>query len=281
MVAINECLIPSLRLEEIASDGSTLTNPAADSRRLFLGEDGLLHLRDSAGTVTDIGGSGSDVVQVASGAGSIRIPGLSGSPDIPPGSPHADDDEFDATDTSDPMTGWTTLGTPTTHDINSTVLSHYYVKRNAAAGTKLDGIYKTPPSFTWTATCKVSDASVHADFMKAGLFIVEAGPGKIEALQVESNGSYGRPMVEAYTNRTTYASAPYGGPGGIGVPIYLRITARSSTDIDWLWSHNGLVWNKVVAARNPGFTIAGVGLMINGENPTYDMAAAFDWIRFS
>jgi hypothetical protein len=52
MAAINDILIPSLTLEEIASDGSTLTNPAADYRRLFLGEDGLLHLRDSAGTVT-------------------------------------------------------------------------------------------------------------------------------------------------------------------------------------------------------------------------------------
>jgi hypothetical protein len=53
--ALDTILIPSLRLEEIASDGSTLTNPAADSRRLFLGEDGLLHLIDSSGTVTDVG----------------------------------------------------------------------------------------------------------------------------------------------------------------------------------------------------------------------------------
>jgi hypothetical protein len=54
MAAIDEILIPSLTLEEILSDGSTLTNPAADHRRLFLGEDGLLHLRDSAGTVTTL-----------------------------------------------------------------------------------------------------------------------------------------------------------------------------------------------------------------------------------
>jgi hypothetical protein len=58
MGALDTILIPSLRLEEIASDGSTLTNPAADSRRLFLGEDGLLHLIDSAGTVTDVGSGG-------------------------------------------------------------------------------------------------------------------------------------------------------------------------------------------------------------------------------
>jgi len=51
--ALDTILIPSLRLEEILSDGSTLSNPAADSRRLFLGEDGYLHLRDSAGNITD------------------------------------------------------------------------------------------------------------------------------------------------------------------------------------------------------------------------------------
>lgn len=58
MAAINDILIPSLTFEEIASDGSTLSNPAADHRRVFLGEDGALHLRDSAGSVTDIGGGG-------------------------------------------------------------------------------------------------------------------------------------------------------------------------------------------------------------------------------
>lgn len=47
-----------LTIRESANDGSDFTNPDADYRVLFLGEDGLLHLRDSAGTVTDIGGGG-------------------------------------------------------------------------------------------------------------------------------------------------------------------------------------------------------------------------------
>jgi hypothetical protein len=59
MAAIDEILIPSLTLEEILSDGSTLTNPVADHRRLFLGEDGSLHLKDAAGAVTAIGGGAS------------------------------------------------------------------------------------------------------------------------------------------------------------------------------------------------------------------------------
>lgn len=56
---ISEALIHGLTVRESATDGSDFSNPAADYRRLFLGEDGQLHAKDSAGAVTDIGaGSG-------------------------------------------------------------------------------------------------------------------------------------------------------------------------------------------------------------------------------
>lgn len=50
-----------MTIRESANDGSDFTNPDADYRRLFLGEDGLLHVKDSSGTVTSpyTGGSGS------------------------------------------------------------------------------------------------------------------------------------------------------------------------------------------------------------------------------
>src|SRR6187401_1956838 len=44
-----------MTIRESANDGSDFTNPSADYRRLFLGEDGQLHVKDSAGAVTDIG----------------------------------------------------------------------------------------------------------------------------------------------------------------------------------------------------------------------------------
>ena len=42
-----------ITIRESANDGSDFTNPSADYRRLFLGEDGYLHVKDSAGAVTD------------------------------------------------------------------------------------------------------------------------------------------------------------------------------------------------------------------------------------
>lgn len=49
---------PKVIMEEVADDGSATVTPAADHRALFLGEDGLLHVKDSSGTVTDPFNSG-------------------------------------------------------------------------------------------------------------------------------------------------------------------------------------------------------------------------------
>ena len=47
-----------ITLRESLDDGSDFTNPDADHRRVFLGEDGQLHAKDSAGAVTDLTGAG-------------------------------------------------------------------------------------------------------------------------------------------------------------------------------------------------------------------------------
>lgn len=43
-----------MTIRESANDGSDFTNPDVDYRRLFLGEDAALHLRDSAGAVSGV-----------------------------------------------------------------------------------------------------------------------------------------------------------------------------------------------------------------------------------
>lgn len=60
MTKASDNLFPKVILNEAATDGSDFSNPAADYRVLFLGEDGALHLKDSAGNVTDVtsGGAG-------------------------------------------------------------------------------------------------------------------------------------------------------------------------------------------------------------------------------
>jgi hypothetical protein len=64
MGAIEGHNIYGLTVRESANDGSDFTNPGADYRRVFLGEDGQLHARDSAGTVTTLGGGTPDAADV-------------------------------------------------------------------------------------------------------------------------------------------------------------------------------------------------------------------------
>ena len=69
---------PKLILEERLTDGSDTANPTADHLTLFLGEDGLLHLRDSAGGITDVSAAagytpgGTDVAVSDGGTGAVR-----------------------------------------------------------------------------------------------------------------------------------------------------------------------------------------------------------------
>jgi hypothetical protein len=259
-------------IEEL--DGS----PTSSSVTKLVLPNGTLGIVGTVATYTPTAGS-ADAITGQSGIGGARISGLQGSPDITVAG--TNDDEFDTTDSSDPMTGWTTLGTPTSHDINSTVKSHYYVRQAATATLGIVGIYKAIPAVPFTVTCKLSDADIQTNFNLAGLFVAEASPGKIEALEFlhTSTGiGYG---VDAYTNRTTFASTPVAFTVGYDAPIYLRCIVTTTTSIGWYVSRGGLIWRKLVSGRNPGFTVGAVGLQVASQSATTDGEAVFDWIRFT
>jgi hypothetical protein len=67
----NTTNIYGVHLRESANDGSDFSNAAADYRVVFLGEDGELHAKDSSGTVTALGSSGSltDHTHAVTGSG--------------------------------------------------------------------------------------------------------------------------------------------------------------------------------------------------------------------
>jgi hypothetical protein len=268
----------------IAHASNTYTGPVT------LETEGSLYIvRPSANTFrlgsTGTGGGGaggpSDYVSGPASSGQIIIPGLYGSPDIRVAG--TNDDEFDTTDTSDPMTGWTTLGTPTAHDINSTVKSHYYVKQSATAGTAWVGIYKNSPSTPFTMIAKLSGNSYRANYNAAAIALLETGPGKILVLSRGYNGDYGMIAWELFTSRTAFSTSYSLIGAKASGPIWLRIIATSSTNIAAYWSHTGSpgTWTTIETGRNPGFTIASVGLMTKAENGTWDVEAIYDWVRFT
>jgi hypothetical protein len=298
---VNDILIPSLTFEEILSDGSTLTNPAADHRRLFLGEDGLFHLRDSSGAITDVGSGGSGVtVQdegtplstlgttlnfagagvTATGTGAtktITIPGGSGEADVIAEVFGTPDTAFEFGTTS--LTGLTAMGTPDIEEAHTTMPGHYYVSDNDSSQV---GRYAavTPP---FTAITKMTEAVVRVNYHYAGMFCGEATPGKmVSALMVFVDTDQG-PTLRSFS---TPADGSPGSPTlltpparSLGhYPIYFAIRANSSTDVDYFFSHTGRIWYPLALAHNFSMTVASVGLNATSYSATA-VQAAYDYLR--
>lgn len=224
----------------------------------------------------------SDVVQVASGAGSVRIPYFAGSPDIPLGG--GSDDEFDTTDTSDPLGSWTTIGSPTTQDINSTIKSHYYIACNANASASIKGIMKTasPP---FTVVAKMSDFAYRSSFNMAGLVIASGtdASGGAHTLTLRCNGNLSPHVyVDPWTNATSPGGSLHeeAGPSPAAMPSYFAAVVNSSDDVDWYFSHGGMMFSLVGSNTNPSYTVGAYGLMADAQNGSFGVKAAFDWIRF-
>lgn len=272
----------------ISGGGSGVTieevdgTPTVTATKLVL-PNGTLGVVGSVATYTPASAS-SDYVSGASGTGQIIIPGIA-IPDRVPASPSAYDDEFDTTDTSDPMTGWTTMGTLDALDINSSAASHLRMAKTATGGFSYYGVYKAAPSMPFTVTCKVTDMLYSANYQRSGLILLEgSGSNKIFEFGVlygaggGTNFGYG-----IWTNRTSRAS--WGGdqvrPATIVAPVYLRLVVTSSTSVATYFSRGGLAWIAVQTGINPGFTIANVGLGITGEDNSVSADSYFDWIRFT
>lgn len=254
----------------------------------------------SGGSLSATGGGGGAptttpyVTAAADGSLSaeVVIPGLAGSPDRAAGG--GNDDEFDTTDSSDPMTGWTTLGSPTAHDMNSTAKSHYYVKRTGGASAAWSGIIKAVPSMPFTVTAKMAAMlEIPTSNSLAGLVLGEASPGKLLTYSLINYLGRWCLFPQLWTNPTTYntsmgtsypLSSAWGDAGVVkvgGPPIWLRLVVNSSSSVDFFWSMDGLLFNQHQLAQNPAFTIGTVGLGVERGGNSKDIAALFDWIRFS
>lgn len=203
-----------------------------------------------------------------------------GSPDKPPTVPNAKDDEFSAAG----LTGWTTFGSPTTVDVDTTVEDHLYIKPTIASGDSAQGVYKTvPASYPYTLTTKLADGNLNANFNRAGLFIGDASPGKLHSIM---HGYSGGALIMAQTE----AASPTSSPAAAGtvtfnatplLPVYLRIIVTSATSVTYQYSLNGKVWRTVVAADNPGFTPAVMGIWSQSNNATSGGDTAWQFFRVS
>ena len=280
-------------IDEIAAGGGgggsgTLTtieevdgSPTDSAVTKLVFPNGTLSIVAHVATYTPAGGGGSsDAILGKSGRGGSRISGLDGSPDVDVAG--TNDDEFN----DSALTGWTTFGSPTTADADTSRKGHLYLRKAAASGAHVAGIYKANPSMPFTMTAKMSAFRMGGDFNMAGLFVGVTNPasGAFKAvLYQEGAPSAGlvSPGVIAWSNPTTYNGAGTYWRNSPHSPIYLRIIATSSSNVTFQASLDGTFFHTIVSANNPGFTIGSVGLFVNPDSASNDGEAAFDWIRFT
>lgn len=62
--------------------------------------------------------------------------------------------------------------------------------------------------------------------------------------------------------------------------MYLRMVIHSDSNVDLLYSNDGLAWKTFRTAVNPGFTLGVWGLCVTDENGG-KVEAWFDWARFT
>lgn len=282
----------------VTAVGSGMTNPMTTKGDIILGDTSGTPSRLAAGTSTYVltsngaaafpswqapgGGGGSDLVQTNSGAGSVYVPGLRGSPDVKPASPNAKDDEFEA------LSGWTTLGSLDTSNV-SDYPSHLHMVKNTSA-SQLDGIYKASPSTPFTVTVAISDQIHNAQFQYVGLMLLDATPTAIWTcgfFYVTSSTWY--TGYYPWTNRTTRGTGtetanqpPMAATtSNLTGTIYLTMTVASASSVAWSDSATGFLSTTRASGINPGFTPANVGIFVSGNGGSVRAEAIFDWIRFS
>jgi len=196
----------------------------------------------------------------------------------------ADDPVFDVFGTPDTahefgsssLAGLTALTpTPDTENAHTTVPGHLYYMDDAS-GVSWCGRYIAAPAAPFTAITLISGGNMRANHNRVALFIGVGTPGAIDVLEW---GASGRTVaLERFSTPTTYSSTITAGTIFERPPVYLAIRVNSATDVDYLRSWDGRIWQEVTAARNPSITIGSVGLAFKSESAA-GASAAFDYLR--
>jgi hypothetical protein len=257
--------------------GSDPAPPAAGKRLIYPKAGGWYDIDDTGAVVGPFGTGG------GGGGGSAYPPG---SPDAPPTSPNAKDDEFDGTSS----VTWTSTPTaPTSWVINTTRASHAVLRSNGN-GNNVVGKYQTVPgSYPYTITVKVTGHNSHGASNRVGIFLGPASPtgasaNILLATEVAATSHYWQRVLQSSFTGSFTSSAI-----GLQIPVtsggfrdfgafYFRFKVNSATSVDSSLSRDG--WNFVTfeSAFNPGFT-PGVMGVFTGETGTADLTAHFDFFR--
>lgn len=191
MGLIHEDKIYGLTLRESAEDGSDFTNPDADYRRVFLGEDGVLYGKNSAGTVSSLSS------------------GLPASKDWftdnadrtdYPGSPNSLDDEFEGGGSLDVK--WTLVNDPGITQATYGGFAYCLMAENTGTDNfdALIRMYQAPPVGTATMDFIAKVAMVAnghiggegSEFASVGVYLGNPTNDEMQAAAIQFNWTTGQ-----------------------------------------------------------------------------------------
>jgi hypothetical protein len=269
MGQFSETNLFGMTIRESATDGSDFTNPDADYRRLFLGEDGQLHVKDSAGTVTDIG-AGTGAPDDASYVTYEAEAGLSGEivrPELGETSSGSDID-FTAPTTGTNVTasvvaGMTKLTALDTayrwaYVASAIATGDFDVRMRVVSACPIDisaGV-SSPPLFAFGLSDSSSTDST-------ALLVVLSPP----------NGSGAIPNVTGRVHETVQGDTL----SGWSFPLVLRMTRSGTTVTYYVSQDEGHIWIKLGTATS-ALNIARIGARLH-DNAGGDVQALVHWIR--
>lgn len=249
--------------------GDVMVNDGTTVNRLAVGTNGQVLTADS---------SASTGLKWAAGGGASWI---NDSPDGPPTSPNARDDEFGSSATlpggGSPLWAWVNQGSAT-----ATIAANRLVLLAPASATDDVRILKqSTPATPWTVTVKLTAEmlSIQNNAI-TGIVARESSTGKLVICGIQYVSGAPAAGRFYFNSATSYNS----GSTTVSVPrtaVYFRLTDNGTNLISY-YSLSGVVWHQIDSVGRTAFMSGGAnefGVCSTSEQGTYAMYGVFDFFR--
>jgi hypothetical protein len=189
-------------------------------------------------------------------------------PDVPPASPNAKDDEFNASSFNGGSL-WTLVNTTgATFTESSGGFLDFNSLAAGAGSNNIQMIVQSLPAAPWQFATKMEMASVAENFHSCGVVLRESATGKIDFFAIQT-GPMPQVVMAAWTGPTAFSATRFAGTNNLNTNAGYFKVGRSGSTLTFYFSYNGVAWLSLYSeALTTFFTTAPdqVGLACNSSS---------------